>query len=409
MSKNISFTPEKRDALLRPEMVRQRCLKIFESADRGHTHFNLHLDKLEDTATFVVEVIKKNYPTLKIPIHSRMGHFNVKRDRISEILELFKNETKDQKEIARRFFDLVVVSVLLDAGAGAEWKYVEEETGFILSRSEGLAVAGLHMFLQGDFSHNKSPEATAQGLKSFSDQKLTEGMQVSNTNPLVGLEGRSVLLKTLGATLEKVPEFIGDRPGGLIDYIESHFGKQINGSDLLHLVLKCFGPIWPSRLSLGGINMGDTWVYPPWVSGEKIDTEALIPFHKLSQWLTYSLVSPLLMAGIEVVDLDLLTGLPEYRNGGLFLDSGVISLKDPNWVNGSFVPSDILIIEWRALTVTLLDKIAVEIRNQLGLSPKNFSLGKVLEGGTWSAGREYAAKLRGGRPPFTIISDGTVF
>ncbi len=409
MSNEIFFTPETRNALLYPEMVRTRCLKIFDLADRGHTHFNLHLDKLEDAASFVVSVIKKNYPTLKIPIHSRLGHFNIKRDRVAELLDMFKNETKDPKEVARKFFDLIVVSVLLDAGSGVEWKYVEEDTGLILRRSEGLAVAGLYMFLQGDFSHDGSSSATFLGLKNFSAQKLTEGMQVSQANPLVGTEGRAALLRSLGSTIEKRSEFINQRPGGLIDYIEANFGKIISGSDLLNLILKTLGPIWPLRLNLGGINMGDTWIYSPWVSGEKIDTECLIPFHKLSQWLTYSLVAPLSMAGIEVSHLDSLTGLPEYRNGGLFLDSGVISLKDPNWANGTYTPSDLLIIEWRALTVSLLDKIAVEVQNQLGLSPQNFSLGKVLEGGTWSAGRELAAKYRDGRPPFVINSDGTVF
>lgn len=36
---------------------------------------------------------------------------------------------------------------------------------------------------------------------------------------------------------------------------------------------------------------------------------------------------------------------------------------------------------------------------------------KVLEGGTWQAGRRIARELRGeaAPPPVTVISDGTVF
>lgn len=409
MNNKIIFTPESREYLLRSETVREKSLKIYDRALNGHTHFNVHLDKLEETAEFVVSVIKKNYPTLKIPIHSRLGHFNAKRDRIAEMIEQFKGETKDQKEVARRFFDLVVVSVLLDAGAGPEWRYVEDETGLILGRSEGLAVASFHMFMQGDFSKDCGSHVTAQGLLDFSEQELREGMQITLGNPLIGINGRLNLLHSLGKTILEKEEFEKGRPGGLIDYIEKKFGAQINASDLLHLVLKTLGPIWPGRVNLGGMNMGDTWIYGPWTTGNVVSTEALIPFHKLSQWLSYSLVAPLQMAGIEVLNLDQMTGLPEYRNGGLFLDSGLLTLKDPTWAEGVYGPHDELIIEWRALTVSLLDKIAVEIRSQLGLSAKNFPLAKVLEGGTWWAGREFAFKLRQGRPPFQINSDGTVF
>ena len=58
-------------------------------------------------------------------------------------------------------------------------------------------------------------------------------------------------------------------------------------------------------------------------------TSGLVPLHKLSQWLAYSLIEPLQQAGFTVADIDGLTGLAEYRNGGLFLDTGVLVLRDP--------------------------------------------------------------------------------
>jgi hypothetical protein len=37
-------------------------------------------------------------------------------------------------------------------------------------------------------------------------------------------------------------------------------------------------------------------------------------------------------------------------------------------------------------------------------------LARILEGGTWAAGRQVAAEKRlGGAPPITVESDGTVF
>jgi len=73
-------------------------------------------------------------------------------------------------------------------------------------------------------------------------------------------------------------------------------------------------------------------------------------------------------------------------------------------------PASEIVVEWRALTVALIDRLAVLIREKLGRSPEELPLAKVLEGGTWSAGRRIARELRqGGSPPIRLISDGTVF
>ena len=134
-----------------------------------------------------------------------------------------------------------------------------------------------------------------------------------------------------------------------------------------------------------------------------------MPFHKLSQWLTYSLLEPFQWAGIQVDGLDALTGLPEYRNGGLFLDAGVLRLRDATQVDRLHAAGDELIVEWRALTVALLDELAPRMREQLGLTVAQMPLACVLEGGTWAAGRVLAQQLHHGLPPLNIQSDGTVF
>jgi hypothetical protein len=53
------------------------------------------------------------------------------------------------------------------------------------------------------------------------------------------------------------------------------------------------------------------------------------------------------------------------------------------------------IVEWRALTVIGLDRLADAVRGELGLA-EAFPLARVLEGGTWSAGRRIAAQRRPG-------------
>lgn len=135
-----------------------------------------------------------------------------------------------------------------------------------------------------------------------------------------------------------------------------------------------------------------------------------MPFHKLSQWLTYSLIEPLEEAGIHVTNLDGLTGLAEYRNGGLFQDLGVVKMRDAAAVDRLHAIGDPLVVEWRALTVALLDNLLPRVREKLKLDKQGFPLGCLLQGGTWNAGRMVAHEKRpNGNPPLIIASDGTVF
>jgi len=135
-----------------------------------------------------------------------------------------------------------------------------------------------------------------------------------------------------------------------------------------------------------------------------------VPLHKLSQWLTYSLIEPLVHAGITVRDIDGLTGLAEYRNGGLFVDTGVLRLRDPADAARMHDVGSPLVVEWRSLTVALLDRLADALRRRLGLDAVSLPLAKVLEGGTWAAGRAIArARRADGAPPIAVRSDGTVF
>jgi hypothetical protein len=68
------------------------------------------------------------------------------------------------------------------------------------------------------------------------------------------------------------------------------------------------------------------------------------------------------------------------------------------------------VVEWRALTVALLDRLADTLRHRVGLDATALPLAKILQGGSWAAGRATAfARRADGSPPFKIISDGTVF
>ncbi|MGP1371440.1 MAG: URC4/urg3 family protein [Almyronema sp.] len=394
-----------------PQAIRDRCSYLFDlaCADRLE-HFRVRLDRLEATADFVLEVTRQQYPNLNVPFHSRWRHFEVAgRSRADDLLTGLANTST--LEISRMQCDLAVVSVLLDAGAGDRWQYVDPETAEVFSRSEGLAIASLNLFKQGLFSSEADQpwQVDAVGLQQLTLAQLATGLQHTRQNPLVGLEGRLHLLQRLGQALHSHPEFFGQplpRPGHLVDYLQAQ-AQPIAAAQVLAVVLQGLGEIWPGRIELDGINLGDVWPHPA-LTGQRL-SDRLVPFHKLSQWLTYSLLEPLQTAGLEIVKLDELTGLAEYRNGGLGLDMGLLEPKHEGVMGDRHLPSSPVIIEWRALTVIALDKIAAQIRQQLSLDATQLPLVKVLQGGTWTAGRQLAKQLRGGLPPIQIESDGTVF
>ncbi|MEZ2317780.1 MAG: URC4/urg3 family protein [Microcoleus sp.] len=399
-----------------PAAIRHKCDRLFNLASEDKLrHFRIDLTKLDQAANYVMETTREHYPDFQIPFHSRWRHFEVgNQPRLAELdLEIAPFTLLEKTQIK---FDLAIISVLLDAGAGADWHYCEAETGLIYRRSEGLAVATFRMFCQGFFSSNPDfPwQADALGLSELTLETLATGFQVSRENPLVGLGGRLELLQRLGKAICQHPLLFGPenpRPGNLAKYLlDTHSCgfKTIKAQEVLSAVLTGFGEIWPGRYVIGGVNLGDVWPHPA-LLGEYQHSE-FVPFHKLSQWLTYSLLEPLQELGLEVVELDELTGLSEYRNGGFCLDIGLLQAKDLGIFSESYLPGSEVIVEWRSLTVHLLDQIAKAIREKLDLSATDLPLVKILQGGTWGAGRKIAGELRaGGVPPIQITSDGTVF
>jgi hypothetical protein len=253
----------------------------------------------------------------------------------------------------------------------------------------------------------------AGGLANFTVADLERGMQVTDANPLVGLDGRADLLRRLGRLVASKPEIFGrndtPRPGGLFDRLAMLADSNaLPATTILSELLHQLGPVWPSRLMLGGIALGDCWKHPAMTTTDA--TSGLVPLHKLSQWLAYSLIEPLQTAGINVTEIDGLTGLAEYRNGGLFIDTGVLAFRDTEAALQAHGVASPLVVEWRALTVALLDRVADHLRHRLGRDANSMPLAKILEGGTWAAGRLLARERRAdASPPVKVISDGTVF
>jgi hypothetical protein len=450
-----------------PATIRLRCASVMRAVeDNLSPSFRLDRSALPALADRVAALTRERFPTLAIPFHSRWRHFEAGGvDRKAEMDAQLAGHSA--QELARARFDLAVVSVLLDAGAGAHWHYTEgqalgvaakpraaadellsmldqaasasstasaapapppPEPGRAYTRSEGLGVASFRAFMAGAFSSRAGEplRADAGALRHIDAAALRAVFQSGPNNPMVGLEGRAALLSRLGTVLAE--EAGRDaarglateaRPALLYDRLTAHGTRtEVAAIDVLSEVLRTLSPIWPRGAVIKGVAAGDTGAHR-WagdvVAGGGRDPATLgwVPFHKLSQWLSYSLLEPLQWAGVTVTGLDGehgLTGLPEYRNGGLFIDGGVIVPRSASVLERSHKPEDETIVEWRALTVCLLDEIAVLVRERLGRSAAELPLACILEGGTWAAGRALAAERRSdGGPPLKIESDGTVF
>ena len=401
-------------------------------------------------------------PFTSIPGHGRYQHFSVGgRDRIAELLSSWPDSV-DNTERCRRLIDLFLVSVLLDAGAGTQWSYKSTENGKIYRRSEGLAVASLEMFKavwqkriqarvnttnnsQGLFSGDSqnAMQVDKDGLQALTVEKLEAGLQSRAGNELAGLEGRTELLIRLAGALADKDEYFGatGRPGNMIgifsvrvpaithhtnrsaDHLLSHPSTQASSMLIVPLpvlwnvLMNGLAPIWPpSRTALNGVSLGDAWPCHAMSEQGAASWESILPFHKLTQWLTYSLMQPMQsLLNMHFAGTELLTGLPEYRNGGLFVDMGVLNLKKDDNDRGlqyyaqycrrtgtknievapMFEPSDDVVVEWRGATVGFLDMLCVEVNKALKneLAGNEMTLAQLLEAGSWKVRPDLCLKM----------------
>jgi len=384
--------------------------------------WQVDLSRLDAAADYVAQVTRNRFPALDPPMHSRWRHFVFGgRDLWEE--HASKVSWPNAAARARAEFDLAIVSVLLDAGAGPAWKYHDAATNTVATRSEGLALASLRWFMAGGLSSDPHEplRVDAASLARLDKHALHTAFQVSDANPLVGAEQRAALLNRLGSAMQSHPHKFGAdgsaatgsvRPGNLFDLLAARAPQQrLPAAQILEALLDSCGPIWQNRPALDGVPLGDCWPHPALeasaAGGDIAGRYAAL--HKLSQWLSYSLIEPLQRAGLEVQSLQELTGLAEYRNGGLFTDMGVLVARDSSALSRSHSVAESFVIGWRSITVALLDRLAPLVGDRLGLPNDSFLLARVLEGGTWAAGRQLAREKRGdGSPPFQIQSDGTV-
>lgn len=399
--------------LMSAQAVRRGSSVIMALAQAGQArHFTWHPERMALVSAYVSNVIRQRYPGLDVPYHSRWRHFESGGvDRWAGVAsEHGLNVPSARLERARARVDLAFTCMLLDAGAGPSWHYTDQPGAQRLTRSEGLSVAGLRWWSSGALSSDphQPGRVDACGLERVLTADLGLAFQVSENNPLVDLEGRANRLRQLALAIKRCPDVYERpdspgllRPGHLVDALfrMAPIG-QVRAVQILALLLHTLGHVWPGRHELEGMPLGDCWPHPDGPDG-------WLSFHQFAQSLTYSLLEPLEDAGLKVIGLDELTGLPDCRNGGLLLDLGLLQARDRAFHTTRWTVDAEPIVEWRALTVAILDHLAEAVRSELALTPAQLPMVRLLEGGSWAAGRQIAqAKRPGGSPPLHLDSDG---
>src|SRR5690242_3869277 len=119
--------------------VRTRAHEMLDIALAGGVEgWIVDLDRLTAAAELTAVTTRDRYPSLDIPFHARVRHFVAGAPSLPG--------ASGSAEWTSASFELTVLSVLLDAGAGAAWHYHDPATGKTFARSEGLAVASQRMF-----------------------------------------------------------------------------------------------------------------------------------------------------------------------------------------------------------------------------------------------------------------------
>ncbi|KAI8387305.1 hypothetical protein BD560DRAFT_382058 [Blakeslea trispora] len=431
------------DFLLSLNSVRERCYKVQEAATRNRLkHFDIDFSKLDEMVQFVISIIKRDYDTPSdIPVYGRWRHFDIGgRPRLNNLIQNWSSLGQDTLEQTRKLIDLLVIACLMDMKPCQTWTYTEQSTGRVFKRKDGIAIAILDLFMAGFFSSDPTQphRVDSDALLRLSLESLSNGLQFTETNSFAGIKERHEVLNHLGFVLQNRKDYFGrdiQRPGNLMDYLLNHpttiktkKGPLISIETLWPAVQE-MGEVWASEDNIGGTpGLGDVW---PCAAISNDDNTNLVSFHKLSQWIIFSIIEPMdKLLGATIEGTDLLTPLPDYCNGGFLIDFGFLTLKPADYERGirnyhanSLLPyqpkvevapmfdmSDPVVTEWRALTVAYLDLIAERVRQSFRLSKKSLSLSQLIQGGTWSAGRELAEISRPNthEPPIVIKLDKRV-
>lgn len=385
------------ERLLTASAVRDRASAVFQVAQAGGlAHVTVDLTKLPDAVARTISAIEARYPDFQIPPFGCWRAFEAGgHDRWSALAGARGFETPDAFLCAAA--DLAILYHVLSMPLRDDWVLTDTITGDTLSGRDGLAVGVLSMFAAGSFSADPADplRTDAHALIRLEEDEIVWGLQLDRNRDCDTIKSATELLRRLGEASGLRPDLFevegATRPGHLvIPFFRASEDAPVELAKLLEALLDGLSPMWQGGAKLDDVTLGDAWQHSALL--QDLEAPGIVPFHLPAEELAYALVEPFAQVGIEVVGLDDLTGLANLDHAALFLDTGVLTLKDLNDPDPEGPAALDRAIELRALTVILLDRLAASLRDELDAPAGALPLTCVMEGGTLQAGREVLLK-----------------
>ncbi len=392
------------------EAVRDRCRQVLAWTRAGHSPwFEVDDAALESAAQQVAALTGPQRAGRDGPIANCWRRFSAGGvDRRAWLERLLAAEPPDQRTHAR--IDLALVCETLGEAPDSHWSYTEAATGRVLTGREGLAVAAWHAFTAGLFSSDpqRPLQADAAGLRGVVAAPLGRVLQAGASFPPQDLHARALALRRLGEVLSEQPEVFGaaGRPSGLFDSVISPYGfavpptADVRAHDILSQLLMTLSGLTPGGAQVGGVPLGDCWRHPA-AQGPGA-SQGWLPLHAGMQTITGALLEPFEWAGVQVRDRSDLTAPADADHGNLLLDTQVLRLRDPRSAQTVWSRAEAIVIEWRALTVALLDELAPRVQRHLAAGDTRRGVAALLTGRLEPVARALALLRPKGRPVLRV-------
>ncbi|WP_269583872.1 DUF1688 family protein [Roseibium sp. Sym1] len=375
-------------ALFQPDEIRRKAHMMLGLAAEGRLdHAGVDLDRLDTAVATVLETTKENYPDFQIPPYGVWRGFEAGGiDRWQAMASARGFETAEEMLAAAA--DLAIVGIAMTTMHPVGWSYEDRMTETVVTGTQASALAAFHMFASGSFSSQMTDpyRVDAEALVRMDLVELAAGLQWDDVDDADYLKAMQRHLKRLGEALALRPDLFGEgettRPGLLAVKLARQSDAAIDAGQLLDRILEALAPVWEGGATSGDIWLGDSFVHSA-LPGN--DIHAIIPFHLAAQQMVYSLVEPFAWAGFEVAGLDRLTAPADLAHAALFVHSGVLTIRE----NGDTLSPEAVrdrMIEIRALTLALTDRLAERLASGLGMTLDQVPFTCILEGGTSRAG-----------------------
>jgi len=399
-------------ALFQPDTVRSKAHHLLELAETGRlAHVGVDLTRLDRAVEMVLETTKENYPDFQIPPYGIWRAFEAGGiDRWQALAGARGYETAGEMLAAAA--DLALLGIFMTTLHPAGWSYEDRMTETTAAGRRGAALAAFHMFASGSFSSDMTDpyRVDAETLVRMDLLELAAGLQWDDRDDADFLNAMQRHLKRFGEALALRSDLFGEgdttRPGLLAVNLAKECDGAVDAAAVLDRLLEALAPVWDGGASEGDIALGDSFAHSTSVGGEM---DAIVPFHLAAQQMVYSLVEPFAWAGFEVANLDKLTAPSDLAHATLFHHTGVLTLRDDdrNLTPDAFRDR---MIEARAVTIALSDRLAERLASGLGMTPEQVPFTCVLEGGTSRAGEHLIAQSPDkARKLGEILNPGAVF